>query len=133
MFEAKASISIGKIVTVNTEFTSKYISEIININYRIRNCFTVKILARTCYPSQKALLYKDVYKERFPLTYESLYKCSIDSIEAYSGIIPEYYELMPGVLDKTFLIETEADREIFERHKKYWDEMRGGISATGQI
>ncbi|AEY65390.1 hypothetical protein [Clostridium sp. BNL1100] len=131
MLGIKASIAIGDIVTARTEFKSKYIAQIIDINYSIRNCLSLKILACTFYPSQKALLYKDVYKERFPLVYESLYKCGIDSIETYSGTIPEYYELMPRVLEETFLIETEADREIYERHKKYWNEMRGGRSATG--
>lgn len=116
----KASVSLMDFVIVKTEFGDSYIAQIVGIKDRFINCLEVKIMACIYYPSQKALLYKDAIKERYPLEFGFIHKCSLNSIELYYGTIPEYYDIMARVLEETFLIETEADREIFERHKRHW-------------
>ncbi len=131
MLEHEALESIGKVVEIYTEYDGFYIGELVKVNYGMCNIAEVKILACTKYPSQRTIMYKFNIYERLPYSKESIETFSIKSLRPYDNdSIPEYYEVMPEVLDKTFLIETEAEREIYERHKKYWDEMRGGISAT---
>ncbi|EPR10125.1 hypothetical protein [Ruminiclostridium papyrosolvens] len=125
-----ASESMGKIAEMFAGHNGNYIGEIVKILPGACNIAEVKILACIKYPGQRAIFYNFNNFERWPFYNKTLETCRIDSIELYYGAIPEYYELMPKVLEETFSIETEADREIFERHKKYWDKMRGGISAT---
>lgn len=122
MLEHEALELIGKVVEIYTEYDGFYIGELVKVNYGMCNIAEVKILACTKYPSQRTIMYKFNIYERLPYSKESIETFSIKSLRPYDNdSIPEYYELMSEVLDKTFLIETEADREIFERHKKYWE------------
>ncbi|WP_024833807.1 hypothetical protein [Ruminiclostridium josui] len=132
MLKHEASGSIGKVVEICTESYGHYIGELVKVNSGMCNIAEVKILACSRYPSQRTIMYKFNNYERWPYRKESIETFSIKSLRPYDkDSIPEYYELMPQVLEETFLVETEADREIYERHKKYWYEMRGVISATG--
>lgn len=121
MLRSEALVSIGKIVEVFAGVDGNYIGELIN-NIYFGNVAAVKILACTRYPSQRTVIYKFNNFERWPLLYGAAETFSVDCLELYYGVaIPEYYELMRSVLNDTFLIETEADRRIFERHKTHWE------------
>lgn len=134
MLRQEALNSIGKIVQAFTEANGNYIGKLINVHSGACNVAVVRIISCIRYPKQRTLMYIFNNYERWPFTYESEKTFCVDCLEPYYGeTLPEYYELMPRVLEETFLIETEADREIYERHKEYWNKMRGGISATGQI
>lgn len=132
MLTHEALKSIGKVVEIYTEYDGFYIGELLKVNSGMCNTAEVKILACTRYPGQRAIFYTFNNYERWPFQYEFLKTFNIDCIEPFYGAIPEYYELMPRVLEETFLIETEADREIFERHKKYWEGKRGTYGKTVQ-
>ncbi|MDF2985761.1 MAG: hypothetical protein K0R50_1271 [Eubacterium sp.] len=115
-----ASESIGKIVEIFAGHNGNYIGQIEKILPGACNVVVVKIIACIKYPGQRAIFYTFNNFERWPFYFGSLETCHTDFIELYYGAIPEYYELMPKVLEETFLIETEADRRIYERHKAHW-------------
>ncbi len=115
-----ASESIGKVVEVFAGYNGNYIGQIDKILLGACNVAVVKILACIKYPGQRAIFYTFNNFERWPFYYGSMETCSIDNLELFYGAIPEYYDIMARVLEETFLIETEADREIFERHKRHW-------------
>ena len=120
-----ASESIGKIVEVFAGQNGNYIGQIENILPGSGEVVVINILACIKYPEQRAIFYTFNSFERWPFYYGSKETCHITCIELFYGTIPEYYDIMPRVLDETFQIETEADREIYERHKKHWTSNRG--------
>ena len=120
MISSEALASIGEIVEVVTEYDGDYIGELID-NVYFGSVSVVKILACTKYPSQRTIMFKFNNYERWPLIYGSIETFPVESIKLFCGAIPDYYELMPTVLETTFLVETEADRQIYERHKKHLD------------
>ena len=120
-----ASESTGKIVEIYAGHNGNYIGQIEKVIPGACNIAVIKILACIKYPGQRAIFYTFNNYERWPFYCGSLEICHIDSIELFYGAIPEYYDIMPRVLDETFQIETEADREIYERHKKHWTSNRG--------
>lgn len=120
-----ASKSISKIVEVFAEHNGNYIGRIENILSGACNVAVVKILACIKYPEQRAIFYTFNNFERWPYHYGSTEKFFIKRIKLFNGAIPEYYDIMPHVLKETFMIETEADRTIYERHLKHWASNRG--------
>lgn len=120
MVRSKALVSIGDIVKVATEDDGNYIGELINTIF-FGSVGIVKILACTKYPSQRTIIYKFNNYERLPFIYGATETFPTGNIELFYGAIPEYYELMKTVFNNTFLIETEADKMIYERHKAYWE------------
>jgi hypothetical protein len=120
-----ASDSVGKIAELYAGHDGNYICEVERILPGSCNIAVVKILACIKYPGQRAIFYTFNNFERWPFDYVHIETCHIDCLELYFGVVPEYYELMPKVLEETFIVETEADREIFDRHKKYWEGKRG--------
>ncbi len=115
-----ASGSIGKIVEMFAGHNGNYIGQIEKILPGSCEVAVVKILACIKYPSQRAVFYTFNNFERWPFYKDSMETCHINCLELFYGTILEYYDIMPKVLKETFLIETEADREIYERHKKHW-------------
>lgn len=112
--------SIGKIVEISAGVNGNYIGQLVNILPGAGIVAVVKILACIKYPGQRAVFYKSNSFERWPFYYGAIETCHIDCIDIYYGAILEYYDIMPKVLAETFLIETEADREIYTRHQAYW-------------
>jgi hypothetical protein len=121
MIRCEALESVGKIVEITTEYDGNYIGEILKVSIGSCNNATVTILACTEYPSQRSICYKENIHERKPLEYCSEHTFNVDRLKLFEGVIPEYYELMRKVIDTTFLLETEADRKIYERHLKHWE------------
>lgn len=133
MLKHEALESVGKIVEAFSEINGNYIGEMVKVNSGMCNIAEVRILACTMYPSQRTIMYKFNNYERWPYTLKSTKAFPVEFLRLYcNGIIPEYYELMPRVLEETFLIENEADQEIYERHKKYWEGKRGTYGKTVQ-
>lgn len=121
MYRSEALELVGKIVEVFSGVNGNYIGQLEKVNTGICNIAVVKILVCVKYPSQRTIMYFFNNYERWPFTFGSLETFPVECLELFYGeTIPEYYELMPRVLDETFLIETEADRKIYERHKKHW-------------
>ena len=120
MLKHEAIVSIGKIVVVFTGVDGNYIGELID-NMFFGNVAVVKILACTRYPSQRTIIYKFNNYERWPYICGSVETFPVECLEIfYSNTLPDYYELMKEIFETTFLIETDGDRRIYERHKKHW-------------
>lgn len=120
MIRSKALASVGEIVEVVTEYDGNYIGELKDTVY-FGSVAVVKILACTKYPSQRTIMYRFNSFERWPFYYNSVHTLPVKNLTVYCDAIPEYYELMRTVFKDTFLIETEADRQIYERHKLHWE------------
>jgi len=121
MLKHEAAVSIGKIVEVFAGVDGNYIGELTD-NAFFGNVSVVKILACTRYPSQRTIIYKFNNYERWPYIYGSVETFPVECLEIfYSNAIPDYYELMKEIFETTFLIETDGDRRIYERHKKHWE------------
>lgn len=115
-----ASESMGKIVELFAGHYGNYIGQIEKILPGSGEIAVIRILSCIKYPFQRAVFYSSNNFERWPFYKDSLETFHINCLELFYGEILEYYDIMPRVLQETFLIETETDREIYERHMKHW-------------
>ncbi|NLU53426.1 MAG: hypothetical protein GXX10_11270 [Clostridiaceae bacterium] len=83
-------LKLHSIVKAVDEGYGEYIGEIVGFRGYPSPVYYVRILACTKYPSQNALLVKNVHFKRLPYPHLSIQTFSLNNVEEYKGEIPEY-------------------------------------------
>ncbi len=110
----------GQVVIAQDDIYGSYIGIFQSKHQRLQNMSNVQVLACTVYPSQNAILYRQVAYERKPHDFRSIHMFDADKVLPYEGPIPEYKSSVVAALNEAVkAAEGEGNLDIKVKLKRH--------------